>query len=209
MNAPANTADYNVVDILDYSEYPADVNAVLSQAFTTRADLLSLQKQAESANLNLSAAKADRYPTLNLGAGYDYAGMKTPLSNGWNAGVNLGFDLFTGNRKTGRIIELENTFDSAKKQVEVLKLQITYDAQQFYLNLLEAKQAIDTSAQEIQQAKENLDIANARYTTGIGSPLEINDAIVMYGQARSDFVEALYDYKWAVANIIKTIGLIK
>ena len=63
MNAPGHTADYNVVDILDYSEYPADVNAVLNKAFTTRPDLLSLQKQAESANLNLSAAKADRYPS--------------------------------------------------------------------------------------------------------------------------------------------------
>ncbi len=46
----------------------------------------------------------------------------------------------------------------------------------------------------------------ARYTGGIGNPIEVTDVIVAYNNAKTAYIKALYDYKVVRAGIEKAIG---
>jgi outer membrane protein TolC len=78
--------------------------------------------------------------------------------------------------------------------------------QQGYVNLRDASERITASEVSVRQAKENVELANGRYEAGVGSPLEVTDAIVAQANAESTYTAALRDYKSAQAAIEKAVG---
>ena len=63
-----------------------------------------------------------------------------------------------------------------------------------------------TADVSIRQAAENLDLANGRYASGVGSPIEVTDALVAATNAKTAQISALYDYKLAKASLEKAVG---
>ena len=59
----------------------------------------------------------------------------------------------------------------------------------------------------MKQATENLDIANGRYSAGVGSPVEVTDAQVACSNAKTAYIQALSDYKVAQASLEKAMGV--
>ena len=59
----------------------------------------------------------------------------------------------------------------------------------------------------MKQAEENLEIANGRYTAGVGNPIEVTDAEVSLINAKTSYNQALYDYKIASSSIEKAMGV--
>lgn len=205
MNLPGAPA-FEIVDNLSFSKYETALDAILNAAYARRQDLQSLAAQAEALERDLRYAKSDLYPALYASAGYDFAGSRSPLSQGWNAGANLSMDVFSGFRKAAKVRESENNVLAAKTRLESLKLKISLDAQQAFLNLGQAGKAIETATLQVAQAQENFDIVNARYSAGISSPVEVTDSLVLLSNARLNLISALYDYKVAQADIEKTMG---
>jgi len=198
---------FDIVDTLDFEKYDATLDGILARATSDRQDLKGLAAQVDSSRKSLTAARGDLFPVFYASAAYQFGGSRSPYTNGWNAGVNVTADLFTGLRKIGKIAEARDLMRQTETQVESLKLQISIDARQAFLSLQEAEKAIQTATLSIKQAKENLAIAEISYTTGSGTPLDVTDATVLYSNARLNLISALYDYKIARANIEKTMGM--
>jgi outer membrane protein TolC len=53
---------------------------------------------------------------------------------------------------------------------------------------------------------ENLELANGRYASGVGSPIEVTDALVAASNAKTAQISALYDYKLAQSSLEKAAG---
>ncbi len=202
-SAPA----FDIVDTLDFEKYEAELDDILAKAFSTRQDLQALSEQTKAAGKSLAAARGDLFPAFYATAGYQFAGSRAPLSNGWNAGVNVTADLFSGFRKIGELSEAKDFLRQTETKVESLRRQIGLDARKAFLALQEAEKAIKTATQGRGQAKENLEIAETNYTTGSGTPVEVTDAAVLYSNASMSLISALYDYRVARANIEKTMGM--
>ena len=205
MNQP-NAPDYGVQENTIFVPYPAELDKVVSVAYDNNPSLLSYLAQVHALEAQLRVARRDLYPALNASGGYNFGGSVSPISQGWNAGLNLSADIFTGLRKSSKISEQEHRLAALRFTVESVKLQIFLSAKQAFLNLNEAAQAKDTATDQVKQATENLEIANLRYKTGLGSPVEISDATVMYNTAKTSFLRSLYDYKTAQANLEKVMG---
>ncbi|MDD5628150.1 MAG: TolC family protein [Elusimicrobia bacterium] len=202
-----NAPPFDIVVNLDFEKYDITLEDILARSFAQRQDLKALNAQVESARKSLSAARGDLFPAFYASAGYQFGGSISPYTNGWNAGVNLTADLFTGLRKVGKISEAKDLMRQTETQVESLKLQIGLDARKAFLSLQEAEKAIQTATLGVEQAKENRDIAETSYTTGSGTPVEVTDAAVLYSNARLYLITALTNYKLARANIEKTMGM--
>ncbi|MCX5795253.1 MAG: TolC family protein [Elusimicrobia bacterium] len=203
----ANAPVFDIVDNLDFEKYETNLDAILARSFSDRQDLKALSAQVESARKSLSAARGDLFPDFYASAGYQFAGSRSPITHGWNAGVNLTADLFTGFRKVGKVSEAKGLLRQTETQVESLKLQIGLDARKAFLSLQEAEKAIATATMGVEDAKENRDIAELNYSSGSGTPVEVTDAAVLYSNARLSLISALHDYKVARANIEKTMGM--
>ena len=70
----------------------------------------------------------------------------------------------------------------------------------------EAAERIRVSEQIVVQAQDNLDLAEGRYSAGVGNIIELTDAQVSLTSARASNVQALYTYKTALAELERAVG---
>ncbi len=176
------------------------------RALASRPDLLSIQKQKSSAMESIRAAKMGHLPVINGTANITYVGTEFPLDHGWTAGVNMVIPLFSGFATSYRVDEARANLRVAAANERNLKQTILLELEQGFLSLKEAEARIMSSETAIKQARENLDLANERYKTGLGIAVEVSDAILSYANAQMSGITARYDYKIAQAMIDKAMG---
>jgi outer membrane protein len=199
--------EYSIEDNLSYSKYEITFDEALQRAYQNRPDLQSLIFQRRAASQSIDLAKKGYYPVLTGSASYNRSGQDFPLQEGWDAGVSLTFPIFSGFLTKNQVAEQKANLDVVRANEESLKQGILLDVQQGYLNLAQAAESITTADLTVKQAQENLDIANGRYAAGVGNPIEVTDAEVLLTNAKTTYIQALYDYKVAVATIEKAMGV--
>jgi outer membrane protein len=180
---------------------------VLKKAYETRPDLQSLLLKQESALQSVALARAAHYPTLTGNANYGYGGTDYPLDKGWNVGGLLNIPIFSGYLVQNQIEEAKANLDVIKANVETLKQQIRLEVEQASSNVREAFDRIGTTQLIVRQAEENVALANGRYSTGVGNPIEVTDALVALSNAKTANISALTDHKTAQASLEKAMGV--
>jgi outer membrane protein len=200
------SARYTIEDTPAPGVYQIDEQAVLEQAYQKRSDLQSLMTQKASAQRTVDAAKKDYFPSLDASAGYDFAGSQTPLSQGWNAGVALTWNLFKGLSTKTEIEKAAASLKVVEAKIAALKLQIRQDIKKARLDLKRAKETIANADLQVRQAKENLELANLRHKSDLGTLLDVTNATVSYSNAKLTQIAAVYQFYTAIANIEKAIG---
>ena len=188
------------------AEFEAAVEDALAMAYKNRPDLKSLTAQKEAADRNVELQKKEYFPKFTGTAQYNAAGSQYPLGQGWLAGVAMSVNVFDGLSTTNKVAEAVANAKSMEAKINALKLQILSDVKQSYLGLAKAKEAITVSEIQIKQARENLELANLRYESGLATPVDVTDATVSYSKARLTNIKAVYDYMTAGANMEKAMG---
>jgi outer membrane protein len=102
------------------------------------------------------------------------------------------------------VFQVREGFYSAvlAEEKDNIKLQV----KEAFWDIQGAKESLSAQEKNIEQAKEALSIAEARYKRGTITQLELLDAQVVLTQARLGYTEALYDYNSAKAALIKAVG---
>lgn len=199
--------EYTVEDVLSYQPFEISLAEALNKAFDNRPDLKSVLARQKAAEESIRAAKSDYYPFLSGQANYGYTGNDFPLSEGWAVGATLNFPIFSGLLTKYQVAEAKSNLNILNANEQTIRQTVTLDVQQAFLNISEARQRISTAELTVRQAAENLDLANGRYAAGVGSPIEVTDALVNYSNAKTTYNQALYDYKVAQASMDKAIGV--
>lgn len=202
-----NAPDYTIEDNLSFQAYPMTLEAALSKAYQTRPDLQSIVAKRQAAESSIDLAKTGYYPVVTGNAAYSWSGERFPLDHGWNIGAALSFPLFSGFLTKHQVDEAQANLNVLKANEESVKQTVLLDVQQSYLNLKAAEERVPTAKLNVDQAQENLDIANGRYAAGVGNPIEVTDAEVSMITAKTSYIQALYDYKVAQASLEKAMGL--
>ena len=71
----------------------------------------------------------------------------------------------------------------------------------------EAEKRIDTTKVAVVQAEEDYKIAQVRYSAGVGTNLDVMDSQVALTQAKTNYIQALYDYNTSKAKLEKAMGI--
>jgi outer membrane protein len=203
----SDAPQYSVQDNLFYVKYDLSLEAAASKAYNQRPDLQSQIKKKEASKASIDLARKGYFPILSGNANYNYTGTGFPLNDGWNYGLNLSIPLFSGFQTKYQVAEAQANYDTVSANEQSLRLDIYSQVQQAYLSLREADERISTSEITVRQAKENVELATGRYRAGVGSPLEVTDALVGLNNAQVAYTQALTDYKNSQASIEKAIGV--
>jgi outer membrane protein TolC len=198
--------DYQLEDNLSFVKYEMAFEEALSTAFANRPDLKSAIAKRKAAEQAIALAKTGYYPVISGNAAYNVSGSNFPLNTGWNVGATISIPIFSGFLTKYQVEEARANLNVLKANEETQRLTVFLDIQQAYLNLREAEERVPTAELAVTQAKENLDIANGRYSAGVGSPIEVTDAQVAYTNAETTYIQALSDYKVARAALEKAMG---
>jgi outer membrane protein len=183
-----------------------ELDTLLDQAVAARPDLASLRADREAARKSVDAAKALSYPTINL---YAAAGV-TPygddrLSRNYGAiGVNLNLPLFDGGKisaqqQQAQLKSLELSENLLEAQNNVLR-----SVRVAWLNARSGYENIAITEHLRDAASQALSLAESRYSLGITSIVELNqaqfsaiDAEIAYSRAKYNYLAArtVLDYQ--------------
>ncbi|MEW6001598.1 MAG: TolC family protein [Nitrospirota bacterium] len=199
--------EYIIEDSLAFQKYEITFKDALLRAYKNRPDLKSTIAKRQAAESSVELAKTGYYPVLTGNAAYNWAGEKFPLEHGWNIGATLSFPIFSGFLTRYQVEEAKATLNVVRANEESLRQNIFLEVQQAFLNLKEAEDRIPTAELTVKQAEENFEIANGRYAAGVGNPIEVTDADVALSNAKTAYIQALYDYKVAWASLEKAMGI--
>jgi len=204
-----NAPEYSVEDSLSYAKKEITFNQAVETAFKNRPEILATDLRVKVAEESIGFARKGYFPVISGNAAYTRQSTADPSLRyeGWNAGVVVTLPIFSGFLTHHQVNESIATFNAAKANEDALKLSITLEVQQSLLNLRAASERIPTAELGVQQATENLDIANGRYAAGVGNPIEVTDAQVSYTNSKTAYTQALYDYNVAAANLDKAMGV--
>jgi outer membrane protein len=199
--------EYDIQDNLAFEKYSITMEAAVEKAYDNRPDLQSLAAKRKAAEKNIALQKSGYFPVLTGNAAYNLGGTDFPLEKGWNVGVGITFPIFSGFLTKKQVEEARANLSVFRANEESLKQSILLDVQQAYLSLVDTERSISTADLTVKQATENLEIADGRYAAGVGNPIEVTDAEVSLTNAKTSYIQSLYNYKIAQASLEKAMGM--
>ena len=202
MNAP----EYEIKDDLAYRPYDISLDEALKNAYKNRPDLLSTLKKKEGLEKTIDLNKKGYLPVLAGGAAYGYTGNDIAMDKEWSVGVTLTFPLFSGLSTKYQVDEAKANLDVLKANEDSLMQKVYLQVESAYLSLKEAAERISAGKIIVKQAEETVELAKGRYAAGVGSSIEITDAMITLNNAKMTYITALADYSVAQANLEKAIG---
>jgi len=198
--------DYEVEDRLSSQQQDMDLEEAIRKAYERRPDLKAMAMKRKSLEQSIELVRKDYYPSLTGSAGYGWGGGDFPLDRGWSFGAEVSIPLFSGFSTQYEIAEAQANLDVLTANENLLRQAIDQDVRQAWLSLREAAERSVAAELTVRQAIENLELANGRYASGVGSPIEVTDALVAASNAKLSEISALYDYKIALAGLERAVG---
>jgi outer membrane protein TolC len=200
-----------IIGTLAYTPTTFDLETVFHAALNNRPDLQSLAKLTEASERSITTAKSNYYPNLSAFGGWE---LRKGLTNnfndsadGWLAGLQSQWNIFDGNATKGRVIQARSLLTQARLSETSAQLNVEVEVRRAFSSWQEATELADASQKVVAQAEEAVRLAQARYDAGTATQLEVLQSQVALTTARTNQLQAYYNYNIAVATLRKAMGL--
>src|SRR5438552_12358244 len=193
--------DFDIVDLLEQPRIEVGDAEALDVAYANRPELRSLAAQERAEAERIKAIEKDYLPKLTLVSNVTWSGSRYPLQESWNFGGLVNLSVFNGGLTTAQVREAKANLDNLRATEDATRQNVTLEVRQALLNLRQAAESIGVADKGLQQARENLTLAEGRYKTGVGNIIELTDAQVSLATAEASRVQALVGHRTALATL--------
>lgn len=208
-----NDINYQVETDVDFNTLMA-FDQLLAQSQENNVLLKQFEKNIAIDELNLKISRSNFLPTAGINTSYGWnrsdnaptSFLAAATSTGFNAGINLTWNLFDGGTTKTQIanakISIENQQILKDQQLNILKntLMNTYESYQNALFILEAQEKnLDTN-------QDNFDRTEERYKLGQVTSIEFRQAQVNLLNAQNALNNAMYDAKLLELELYQLSG---
>lgn len=197
---------FTLVNVLGSAQALDPVDNYLSQAQKSRPDLRALREVITAAEGDIVAAKSNFRPHLNFSSFADFENLKFPLI--WNLGFgeSLIQPLLSGGYNRAFLNETEQARSAAESNLKSATQQVDREVYTDYANTTVSEQQIDLATKADEEAKQNLEFAEGRYSAGVGNIIELTDAELLAATAGAQVVAARYNYQLAYGRLEVAAG---
>lgn len=199
---------YALIDSFDVAPYDIALDSVRAITASTRPDLNSARARADANQALVTAAKGQHLPTVSAFGTWTWSNFNFPLYNRWVGGLSFTLPLFQGFGVMAQVDQAEAAANAARANLDVLSDAVITESEQYYLAMKEARERIDATTKLVEQASENLNLAEKQYTAGVNSVIEVTDAQLSLSNARITRIQALYDYNSSVVHLKRAMGVL-
>jgi outer membrane protein len=198
------------------------IGALVDEAIHARPELAALDAQLRGQELARQSARGDYFPSLNLVAGANDAGVQFRQTHildnfgqvqpyggmAWNVygGVRLTWHVFEGLVTRGQIKEADAALESLRAQRDQQVQQVWLAVQQAAMTVRAALEAVTAADDALAGARERQRLADGRYMAGAGSIIELGDAELSAANAAAQRVGAEYALATARAALALALG---
>lgn len=188
-----------------------NLNNAVRTALTRRPDARELDLTAEIAAMEARVARSSNIPKIDLfaqgisrrddGSGSSFFDNSSELAFGF-----LGqWDIFDGFRGKGRAKQA----DARRKQAEIRKQdtarRITLEVTRAFGSLQKAQQLLGSQAENVERAKQSIELARSSVDAGFSSQFDVIQATVDYNQALNIEIEAKFEYHESLAELERAL----
>ena len=201
-----------VVGNLGFTPEPSDLESALATAHEHRPELLRLGKVKDANEESVTTARSNYYPNLAAYAGYEFGGLGlaaggTYNANGWEAGLQSSWSIFDGRTTAGKVRQARSVLNQSKLSYDSEELAVDVEVRQALSTLQDSTELVQASQKTVEEATEALRLANARYHAGSATQLDVLTSQVSLTQARTNELQAYYNYSVSLAAAHNAMGL--
>ena len=167
-----------------------DINTALKARPELREDQVNVQAQAKQITL----ARSTSQPTLSLGATGDYypvTDFQTPRHSLGVFTATVNFPIFDGGTTRDQVKAARDARDASQLSYESDQTNVELQVRQAFLNLYTTANQIAAANSALQQAIAARQLAQVRYSSGVGLYLEVTDAEAALTNAENSQVNAV------------------
>lgn len=208
MGQPLST-ELQIKQELGYEAYSLSMDDCIAYSLQHRPELEQAKLSEEINKEAVKYAQAGYRPTVTVTAGTDLSDPSFPGDNykDWYAIAKASWNIFDAGATKASVKAAQATLEESGHTLNQTKDSVQLEVRQAYLNMKEAEKRIDTSKVAVDQAQEDFKIAQVRYTAGVGTNLDIMDAQVALTEAKTNYIQALYDYNTNKADLERAMGV--
>jgi len=197
---PTDQAPYRPIENLN-------PEALLSQAFESRADYKSGEAQLHAAELSRQAAGAERLPTAYLSANYGDIGPRLSQSHGsFTVTGSVSINIFDGGRIRADELSADAEIQRRRNELADLRGKIDYEVRSALLDLSSATEQVNLARGNLDLANTALQQAQDRVSAGVTDNLEVIQAQEAVASANQDLINGLYVHNIAKVSLARAVG---
>ena len=186
---------------------PSLVNTLLDQREDFQAQRASILSSEAAIDLTRSALLPRLGASLGLaGSGNNAQLQGIQLFHYLNGGLSLNIPIYDAAQNRLQIDIQEVQIESSKVRLDQSEQQFRSDVAKAQNNLVASQQAVEATATEIKSAEESLRSATERLRVGAGIQVDVIIAETQVQTARTDRVNAVYNYLLATKQLEYLLG---
>ncbi|MGF1520277.1 MAG: TolC family protein [Nodosilinea sp.] len=193
--------------------WPLSLEESIVLAYQNRAELEQFLVEREFNDAQRQLSLAVLRPSLGVFGQYGVqsllsssTGASASIDDGFSVGAQLSWRLFDGGGARARAAQSEIDIQIDETEFEDARNSIRIEVEEAYYTLVANQANIDTASVAVNQAVEALELANLRFNAGVGTQLEVINAIRDLTEAEGNLVTAVLNYNRALARLERSIS---
>jgi len=206
MGLPEYT-NYELSDELLLNSFDITSEKAIEMAMEVRPELISAEKSAKAAKMNLRATRREFAPDLGI-----YGSYGNGIGNEYNQrsiqfGASLSYKALNILKTAKQVSQARAEYERSLAEFDSTKHSVYYSVKKAYIDLQTNREAIIIAKLALDQAREQYRQVTGRYKAGVGTAIELKDGENTYLNARLDFYNSILNYDLAFANLEKEVGV--
>jgi outer membrane protein TolC len=199
---------FELTDTSPYEPFQGiTLDEALKRAYASRSDYQSALADVRAAEYTLSAAKAERYPSLSFNADYGVAGQHPDQGHGvMDVRATLNIPIFTGGATHGDILQAQAQLVQSRERLSNLYAQIDQDVRTAFLNLQSSSDQVNVAKSNIDLAQQTLSQSRDRFSAGVTDSVEVVQSEEQVATANQQYISSLYNFNYAKIALARAMG---
>ncbi|MFA6819801.1 MAG: TolC family protein [Bacteroidaceae bacterium] len=201
-----------VSDTIPFASVP-DKNTMMLKLESSNADLLTLKKQIDVAELSMKEAQKSSAPNLHFNGGYSFSmgahtqgNLRNEHSNGIQVGATLSIPIYTAGETKRKVSVAQTELQIAQSNLDQTRLEVNKEVQNAYSDFESQQELLKIERKNNLLSKENLEISMQRLRLGQTTSLEVHQAQENYAQSSLRLINFEYNLKMAETKLRQMIS---
>ncbi|MEN8193162.1 MAG: TolC family protein [Bacteroidota bacterium] len=192
-----------VLDSLVYNEIQLPEYQDKVDSLIAKNNLIQqMELQTELQDLNASYEWTKHLPELQAFGNWQTQALEeqfTPFDwdyfNSMNVGLSLRIPIFKGFATNSRVQQAEIDFKISEENLINTKETIKNNFENVILQIKKSEEQVNAYKISVDQAERGYQIAIKRFNTGLGTQLEVTDALGALISSQVNYLQSVYDYQ--------------
>lgn len=195
------------------TQFVQAVDELLTQARQDHPSVLAAHARLRAAQAAVDERRAANLPSLALTADLTYArSQQSKIFNGdererdRSIGVQLSIPIFDGFGRTYQIRQAQARVDAGRAELAEVEQEVALDLWASYQTLNIETQSLQRTSELVDQSRQSLEVVQGRYHSGVGSMIELLNALTAYSGAEQEHIQTLSRWQTSRLRLAASLG---